>query len=220
MCTTWSITRTSLEPSLKRHTCECFLAGLSPVGVKPKQGTWVHPPVGPPSTWRATWVQCSASCSASQEWWSNAQLLGLTKSIWVVSSNWWGRSPILCRSPLRTFLEPTIFGWTLYFTVVATGERWRASEGLLLATISSPQWRKRLFPYAFKLGNRFWLLYAYILNSSSEYPLFLKSLGQMLESTPTGPFFLLMGEFNAHMSDDSVTWRGMNGRKWSEPILH
>lgn len=160
-------------------------------------------------------VQCIV-----QEWWSNSQLLGLTKSIWVVSSNWWGRSPILCRSPLRTFLEPTIFGWTLYFTVVATGERWRASEGLLLASISSPQWRKRLFPYAFKLGNRFWLLYAYILNSSSEYPLFLKSLGQMLESTPTGPFFLLLGEFNAHMSDDSVTWRGMNGRKWSEPILH
>ena len=53
---------------------------------------------------------------------------------------------------------------------------------------------------------------AYEPNSSAEYPAFLEALGGVSESAPTGDFVILLGDFNAHVGSDIVTWRDVTGR--------
>ncbi|KAK3546555.1 hypothetical protein QTP70_027318, partial [Hemibagrus guttatus] len=53
---------------------------------------------------------------------------------------------------------------------------------------------------------------AYGPNGSVEYPTFLETLREVLEGAPTGDSIVLLGDFNAHVSNDSETWRGVIGR--------
>ncbi|KAK3526947.1 hypothetical protein QTP86_005765 [Hemibagrus guttatus] len=56
-------------------------------------------------------------------------------------------------------------------------------------------------------------------NGSVEYPTFLETLRGVLEGAPTGDFIVLLGDFNAHVGNDSDTCRGMIGRN-SPPDLN
>ncbi|KAI3373389.1 hypothetical protein L3Q82_021940, partial [Scortum barcoo] len=67
----------------------------------------------------------------------------------------------------------------------------------------------------------------YAPNSRSEYPPFLGSLGWVLDSAPTGDHRPCLLDFNAHVGNDNMTWRGVigrnglpdqNSRKWCSVI--
>lgn len=52
----------------------------------------------------------------------------------------------------------------------------------------------------------------YSPNRSTQYPVLFWSLGVILESSPTGDSIVLLGDFNANVGNDSLTWIGGIGR--------
>ncbi|KAK3571542.1 hypothetical protein QTP86_013175 [Hemibagrus guttatus] len=110
-------------------------------------------------------------------------------------------------------------GWTLFFSGVPHGEKRQAGVGLLIALQLSrhvlefsPE-NERVVSLRLWAGDRcLTVVLAYGPNGSVDYPTFLKTLRGVLEGTPIGDSIVLLGDFNAHVGNDSDTWRGVIGR--------
>ncbi|KAK3512667.1 hypothetical protein QTP70_020882 [Hemibagrus guttatus] len=117
-------------------------------------------------------------------------------------------------------------GWTLFFSGVLHGERCQAGVGLLIApqlsrhVLEFSPVNERVVSLRLRAGDRcLTIVSAYGPNGSVEYPTFLETLRGVLESAQTGDSIVLLGDFNAHVGNDSDTWRGVIGRN-SPPDLN
>ncbi|KAK3517159.1 hypothetical protein QTP86_003882 [Hemibagrus guttatus] len=110
-------------------------------------------------------------------------------------------------------------GWTLFYSGVPHGERRRAGVGLLIApqlsrhVLEFSPVNERVVSLRLRAGDRcLTVVSAYGPNGSVEYPTFLETLRGVLEGASTGDSIVLLGDFNAHVGNDSDTWRGLMGR--------
>ncbi|KAK3550677.1 hypothetical protein QTP70_002405 [Hemibagrus guttatus] len=110
-------------------------------------------------------------------------------------------------------------GWTFFFSGVPHGERCRAGVGLLIApqlsrhVLEFSPVNERVVSLRLRAGDRcLAVVSACGPNGSVEYPTFLETLRGVLEGAPTGDSIVLLGDFNAHVGNDSDTWRGVIGR--------
>ncbi|KAI3373145.1 hypothetical protein L3Q82_006466 [Scortum barcoo] len=216
-------------------------AGSLPTGpgrAQPEMATWARLPVGSPPAGRSmrgrcnvVWVAVVAGGLGRPNPWTKTLAIGT----WNVTSLG-GKEPELVREVERYRLEIVGLtsthslgsgtqllerGWTLHYSGVAQGERRRAGVGLLIApqlschVLEFTPVNERVASLRLRVGDRsLAVVCAYWGRTAVQSTLaFLESLGGVLDSSaPTGDSIVLLGDFNAHVGNNSDTWRGVIGR--------
>lgn len=95
--------------------------------------------------------------------------------------------------------------WYCHYFGVTKGEwRWVCMDIFIVSQLN-----RHVFT---KVNESLIVVCVYSPNRSIQYPAFFWSLGVVLESSPTGDSIVLLGDFNADVDNDSVTWIGGIGR--------
>ncbi|KAK3554961.1 hypothetical protein QTP86_001863 [Hemibagrus guttatus] len=144
----------------------------------------------------------------SQAWGWGTQNLAF--GTWNVTSLW-GKEPELVREVERYRLE--IVGLASTHSLGSGTQLLERAPQLSCHVLEFSPVNERVVSLRLRARDRcLTVVLAYGPNGSVEYPTFLVTLRGVLEGALTGDSIVLLGDFNAHVGNDSDTWRGVIGR--------
>jgi len=111
-------------------------------------------------------------------------------------------------------------GWTLYYSGVNVQERGRAGVGILTSPRLTPcvlEWipeDERVCAIRVRVSRDQIVTFisVYAPNNEADYPGFLDRIAQVMDRIPVNDSVVVLGDFNAHVGVDDLTWKGVIGR--------